>query len=179
MGILVRMIEKQKWEKVNLMELGYNKTPADTITSDLKTSSNTLSLWLIDSINDLVKGVLALAVVRNKITRLDVMIFEEHELVQNGLLFKCTPENGHCPVEEFNRNHFDIINMDYEKLGKLSDLIIANLSNEKKCLRFDKAQISNILYDGFINQVFSSGELNESLENELKKIIIKKQNLPK
>jgi hypothetical protein len=175
MGLLVRMLEKQKWEKVNLIELGHIKTPADTITSDLKTASNTLSLWLVENMKDIPKGVLALAVSRNKITRLDVMIFEDHELTEKGLLFKNTPENGHCPIEVFNDNHFDLTEMDYEKIGKFSELIISKLDDKEKCIRFDKNQINEILYDGFMRGAFLLEALHESLQTDLRKVISKKQ----
>lgn len=176
MKLLIRMLEKQKWEKVNLIELGHTKTPADTITSELRTSSNTLSLWFINSMEELVKGVLALSVARNKITRLDVMILEEQELIENDLVVKNTPENGHSPYEEFNDNHYDLIELDYEKLGNFSRLIIANLNIQGKCIRFDKAQVSDILYQGYKDNLFELTDLNESLQTELTKVIAKKDN---
>jgi hypothetical protein len=175
MGLLIRMIEKQKWEKVDLVQLGYKKTPGDTITTELKTSANTLSLWFVDNVSELFKAVLALAVGRNKITRLDIMIFEEYDLVQNGLIVENTPENGHCPIEEYNDFHYDIINLDFEKLGKISELIISNLNLTEKCIRFDKSKISDILYDAYSKGAFSLEELSESLVKDLKKVISRKE----
>lgn len=177
MGLLVRMLERQKWEKDAIAQHGHTKTPADTITSDLKTSSNTLSLWKVEDSTAVLKGVLALAVVRNSITRLDIMIFEEQELIESGLDIKNTPENGHTPLEHFNDNHFDLVGMDYEKLGKLSGLIINNIGNASKCIRYDKAKIGDILYNGYINGDFLLEELNERLQKDLEKIIKKKQNV--
>jgi hypothetical protein len=169
MGLLVRMLEKQKWEKIDLVQMGHTKTPADTITTDLKTSSNTLSLWRIEDDTEILKSVLALAVMRNKITRLDVMIFDETELIESGLEIQNTPENGDTPYEEFNQNHFDIIQMDYEKLGHLSELMIRKLKDDSKCIRYNKAKISEILYNGLVDGNYLFEALSESLQVDLKK----------
>jgi hypothetical protein len=171
MGLLVRMLEKQKWEKINLVEAGLDRTPADTITSELRTRANSLSLWLINNIDELLNVVLALAVGRNQITRLDVMILDEQDFEQSGLSVNHTPENGLSPIHDINEFHYDLVNMDYEKLGHLSQLILENINDQNKCRRFDKSSIKKILYEGYTTQRFEIEELDEKLQEELIKVI--------
>ncbi|WP_322552033.1 hypothetical protein AAB109_11345 [Priestia megaterium] len=165
------MLERQKWEKPELPQTGHSKTPADTITSDLRTRSNTLSLWRIENKEDLTKAVLALAVGRNQITRLDVMILDQVEFEEADLTIEHTPENGHTPLENFHENHYDLIDMDYQKLGVLSQLIIDNVKNPEKCIRFEKSKMIEILYDAYINQEFEFEELSNGLQQDLLKAI--------
>lgn len=174
MSFFVRMLEKQKWEKVNLTELGYNKTPADTITGDLRTVSNNLSLWSIETIDKLNDAILALAVMRNKLTRLDVLVIEKSKIEEKGLELLNSPENGKTPLIGFEEFHYDLVNLDYNKLGEFSQIIIDNITDESRCIRFPKGEVSELLYDGFQNNKFSVEELDDSLQKELKKIINRK-----
>ncbi|MGR9544827.1 hypothetical protein [Priestia megaterium] len=165
------MLERQKWQKEELSDTGHPKTPADTITSDLRTRYNTLSLWRIENREELTKAVLALAVGRNQITRLDVMILDQVEYEKIDLTIKHTPENGHTPLENFHENHYDLIDMDYQKLGLLSQLIIDNVNEPEKCIRFEKPKVAEILYDAYINQEFELEELDNGLQKDLLKTI--------
>lgn len=177
MSMMVRMLEKQKWASVNLSTEDHTKTPADAITSDLRTRSNTLSLWLINTRDELVNAVLALAVGRKQITRLDVMILEKDIIEEKGLTVVNSPESGLSPIEEYNDYHYDLIGMDYLKLGILSEIILDNLDNPENCIRFDKKDIGDIIYEGYKSKKFNIEELDAKLQGELLKVINRKENM--
>lgn len=177
MSFFVRMLERQKWEKNNLSELGYSKTPADTITGDLRTVSNNLSLWSIETIDRLHDAILALAVMRNKLTRLDVLIIEKNKIEEKGLEVLNTPENGKTPLIGFEEFHYDLIDLNYDKLGDFSQIIIESVIDEELCIRFPKGEISKILYDGFQDKKFSLEELDDGLKEELEKVIARRKSL--
>lgn len=172
MGLFVRMLEKQKWER--LIGVGHIKTPADTLQSELKTDSNNLSLWLVENDVDLTNAVLALAVARNKITRLDIFVTDQVDFEQRGLNTENTPKNGLSPYNSFNDNHYDLVNIDYEKLGILSQMIIDSVPNPKKVIRYGKGVIENILYQGYTEHKFDIEELSERLQEDIIKLIQKK-----
>lgn len=174
MGCFVRMLEKQKWENNNLVDLGYNETPADTITGDLRTVSNKLSLWLIDSLDVLNDAILALALMRNKLTRLDIIMIDRIKIEQKGLEVLNTPENGKTPLINFDEYHYDVINLTYDKLGIFSQIIIDDVTNEEKCLRYTKGEISELLFEGYMNNRFKIDCLNEGLIKDLQKVIERK-----
>lgn len=175
MGYLVRMLEKQKWDRVLTKGLTHSGTPADTITSDLKTFSNTLSLWYIEKEIDLSDAVVALAMSRNRITRLDVMIFEIDDFENNNLEIKNTPENGNCPIESFNTQHFDLIDLNYQKLGEVSKLIIEKLPDTTKCIRYEKSKIKELLYLSYSKQSFKLDEINDTLKEDFIKVLATKE----
>ena len=175
MNFLVRMLEKQKWEKINLVELGYNKTPADTLTGDLKTVSNSLSLWSIETLDKLNDAVLALALMRNQLTRLDVIVIEKDKIVSKDLEILNTHTNGKTPYIGFEKYHYDLINLNYEKLGVFSQIVIDNIADEEKCIRYPKNQVSTLLYEGFKNDKFDIHELDDRLKEDLQKVIARQE----
>lgn len=174
MGFFARMIERQKWER--LKTVGHTKTPADTLQSELKTDSNNLSLWLAESSGELSNAVLALAVARNKITRLDVLILDQQEYEQKGFTTVNSQENGLSAYTDFNEFHYDLVAIDYEKLGVLSQMIIDNTDNPEICKRYGKGDIEDILYQGLLDRKFNIEELNDNLKEKVIKLIEKKRN---
>lgn len=172
MGYLVRMLERQKWEEVQLDYV--EQTPADAITSELRTRANTLSLWLIDGISDIHNAIITLATGRNKITRLDVILIEESEINNSELMYENSPQSGDSIIDKFNEYHYDLVDMNYEKLGYFCKIIIRNLNDPMKCIRYDKAQVSDILYDGFVKGMFQLDDLNEKLKKDFEKVIARK-----
>ena len=175
MSMLVRMFEKQKWSYSEKSFENHDVIPADTITSDLRTKSNTLSFWLIESIDELESIVLAIATSRNQLTRLDVLILDIDTFEENQLKIINSPDTGFSPVIELNDKHFDLIELNYNKLGILSKIIIEFVENEEKSKRFNKQDITKIVYKGFLEKKFHLEELDLKLRNELEKVIEKEK----
>lgn len=175
MTLFVRMLEKQKWDNKNLSELEHGRTPADTITGDLRTKSNTLSLWSIETKDKLNDAILALAVMRNQLARLDILIIEGIEIEEKGLEFENTPDNAKTPLTNFDEYHYDLINLTYDKLGSLSQLIIKNLTDTDKCIRYLRSEVAEVLYEGFQNQKFDLDDLDDKLKKDLLKVINRKE----
>lgn len=169
MALMVRMLEKQKWAVVVDFDKDYKKTPADTITKELKTDSNNLSLWKIQSDSELLDAILAIAVSRNEIARLDIVIFDDAEFANKGLNVKNTPENGLCPIESFNQFHYDLENLDYEKLGLFSSMIIDKIEDETKCIRYGRGSIKRMVITAFKEGKIPEENLSKKLLEEIKK----------
>ena len=167
MSFFVRMLEKQKWDNPDLMELGFERIPADTITGDLRTKSNNLSLWSIEKRDMLTDTVLALAIMRNKLTRLDIIILEKSEIDTNELKYENTPKNSNTPLFNFDKNHYDLVNLDYNSLGRFSDIIIKNVGNKEMCIRYSKSTILKMVVDGFKKQKFDIDSIDQNIKNEI------------
>ena len=65
MPLLVRKINKAKWQQIDLTIS--NDASGDAITNCLKTKSNTLSVWMIDSENQIDDAFLALLANQDRI----------------------------------------------------------------------------------------------------------------
>lgn len=128
MGYYIRMIGYGKWSSAYEEK---NKVPekvtnADVITSELRTKENTLSLWKIDDVTDLEKIneiCLSLALERDSLTRLDIMIIEEEWLNKHITTaeIKHTPEGAKSFINNLDEKHYDLTNMTYDSLGEISE----------------------------------------------------------
>ena len=73
MQLLVRKINRAKWDQNNICE---GESPSgDAITIDLRTKNNTLSIWEINSEDEIEDAVLALTVAGDTLNTIDIVIF--------------------------------------------------------------------------------------------------------
>ena len=104
MSFFIRMIAKQKWEKVSEMNLSNipKEVPSDFLTSEFRTQNNTLSVWKVDDLSEesIHRVVKALASSRDKIDRLDLIFLDEEKLKQSNIDLKNSPEAADTPFEE-------------------------------------------------------------------------------
>ena len=175
--MMVRMFERQKWSYEEPLSGDHNIIPADTITSDLRTRSNTLSFWSINTPDELEDAVLAIATSRNQLTRLDVLILQEDKIVESNLELVLSPETGHSPYSLMNEKHYNLVNLNYNKLGDLSRIIISVVENDGVSHRYTKQQIREIIYSGHMNGKIEFDEMHEDLQKELTKFILSKSHL--
>lgn len=117
-----RAISQNKWFTVfsNANYCG------DSITGDLRTSQNTLSVWKIDeSDKDSIDYYCIItALNRNKLAKVDYVIFDEKDFSDNGIELK--QEEGLCPAfsnNDIKKKHFDLINIGYNELGKIAKVL--------------------------------------------------------
>lgn len=163
MGYYVRMLSRGKWEVIEDFQLA----PADTLQSELKTTKNTLSLWYIKDLSEKNEAVIALASARNKIDRLDILCIEE-ELLKDFSI-KCSPETGLSPYEEFNKNHYDIQEVDYATLGEISKIILSKI---KETERLAIGNVSTLLIEAFGAGKLNKSTMEESLQMKIQQKLI-------
>ena len=192
MSYYVRMIGYNKWshsynELKEISDFSRNETHADVITTELRTHNNTISLWKIESLDDIDDIVLSLAMSRDKLARLDIMIMEQEKLeafiAKDNI--KIAPDSANTAIEKLKKQHYDIVDMTYTNLGELSecmmsiweeeidkeegnDLIIKKTIGEIRAIyhNFDKKDIN---YNKVKNKVYLdlSNSLKE-IQNDLK-----------
>jgi len=161
----LRMITKKaKWEQSLSMEI--DALSSDLITGCLRTQGETLSLWRLESYEMVNEAIVALASNRELIQHLDYMIIPENKLSDYGfdIEFNC----GHTPYEEFNKNHYDIIKLNYEKLGNVSQMILElNKSDSNKIVRVYQDDVKLLL-----KKAINEGKINEDkLKPKLKEAL--------
>lgn len=83
--------------------------PADTLTSDMRTSGNTLSVWDAENQED---AVLAMMTNNNsRIERVDILYLDD----LRGVNIKSS--KGNTAVEDLIERHKDIEQLNYDSLG--------------------------------------------------------------
>lgn len=162
MTLLVRKISKAKWYKVDI-ELT-NDVAADAITNCLKTTRNTLSVWEIDTLEDLEKAVLALVSNQEHLDTIDVVILNQSFLQQKKLSIVKSP--GQTPVKSLISKHRDIENLTFEGLGIVRDHIIQEL-RKNQIKRFTVSDLKKLLKQSIDSGLLNKEDLNCSIQNKL------------
>ena len=149
MSILVRKIDKGKWltdDSVNAESI-----PADAITGCMKTKNNTLSVWEIDTEDNLNKAYLAIASGLQHLESIDVVLMDADVITKEGIDYEKTL--GQIPIKALSTLHLDLINLTYNKLGTIASHIVDKFKENKvKRLRRNelKSILSNAIHDGLL-----------------------------
>ena len=161
MSFLVRRINRPKWKCEN-----ENDVFADAVTSCLRTQNNAISVWKIDTIEQLNNAVLALitGAKQTKLSKIDCVLLDENIVLEKGLVLDET--NGDTVVEDLVNTHKDIEKLTYSKLGVLKDLILERLETDKYRL-FSIDQLREILKKAIEDGRVDITRLNEDfVKNE-------------
>ena len=161
MPFLVRKITKSKWLQY---DLSFREPSADAITNCLKTSCNTISTWEILSHEDLDYAVLAIVSSFERLETIDVVHIEKSRFESNGLELNYT--EGDTIYTDFKNNHIDVINLSYNTLGPLSQLIIDELINENIFRRTFK-QLKNLIYHGVEQGLIDYDALHHKIKRDV------------
>ena len=135
-----RKYSKAKWDMS--AELAVNSVSADAITTDLKTTGNTLSLWVCTNESELESVVVALASGSDRLDKLDIAWMDLAQLEDQGLVVKAT--QGATPVVDFRDRHRDVVDLNYGGLGKFAGLFVSALRKDQ-CRRFTRADVVALL----------------------------------
>ncbi len=167
MAFLVRKVSRAKWPD-DVCELG--NIPGDTV-SDLRTSNNTLSLWRIETEDDLEKAALALSASSKteRIEMVSVVWIPEDIFIENGLSLEKS-SIGDTVVFDLANTHCDICNLTYASLGIVAQTILREIIKEGRYKRFNKAHIKKILAKAYLDDRIEESRCKPSLIQEIKKV---------
>lgn len=181
MTYYVRMLQRQKWciTKNGCTEefQSPGNISADPITADLRTSSNNLSIWKISDLNEenLNHCILALATARQKIERMDIIAISETELEKNGFVVKHSPDHAKTAYKDFKENHYDIVELDYNKLGTFAQIIVGHVGDLTEdteiCKRIPLGDIKKILRDGYVKGLYKIDDADNAIKLDLTQLV--------
>ena len=164
MPFLVRKIELSKWRQRKVLE---GESPsAETITLDLRATGNKLSVWEIDSEIEIEEAVLAYISKCDHLETMDLVIIEPSLINDNGL--KVIESTEDTPYSDFARKHRDIIELDYDSLGRVWFCIVESMklrleSTTEQTVRFTKPKLIKILEQGISGNKINSEELKAGI----------------
>lgn len=130
MPFVLRQIRKAKWYRhSNVLWLVEGELQADAL-ADLKTSNNTLSVWLIhDDGSNLEQVVTALAATRQNTANLDYALLDLAWVSQ--LDIRSNPVAGDTPDPGVNGWHLDLVELSAKKLLRLAETILEQATIER------------------------------------------------
>ncbi len=169
MPVLARKIARAKWEPKS--ELGEVEIAADAVTTDLKTTGNTLSFWRCDSssADDLKRAVLALTAAADRPDRLDVVYLEEQAVRESGIAMRDTM--GDTPVETLREHHVDVEMLDLTRLAKVAQMV-ADAHRSRASHTMTKRHVVDLVVqavkDGLVKVAHLKDKMREEVEARLK-----------
>jgi hypothetical protein len=166
MEFMIRKIDGSKWLKYDITQ-GIDSVSADLITKDLKTESNTLSLWCPDDDSEpcIEDAVLALACSSKSksIDSIDIIKIDKKAIENKGLSLKKT--EGNTCYHHYKNKHYDLINLTYKSLGYFTELIVENKSSIR---RIKRNELVSIIKNGIKFEKITKEDLDPHILGSLK-----------
>jgi len=162
MSFLVRKISRGKWT-IGEQPASVN---ADAITQCLKTDENALSVWKIDSLDDLGKSILAMAAANDYLSKIDVVLLTEEQLRESRITIEETP--GITPCKDLASSHRDLSHLNVKDLDAISALI-ADQIRADQVHTFTLGKLKVILGDAVNSGALLLDELKESVKEKVVK----------
>jgi len=162
MAFYIRKIDLGKW-MLNSEVDDHRKLSADVITNCLKTKRNSLSLWKIDTMNQLNEALIAITSSMTHLDRIAIAFFEDKKL---GDELNLQNSAGQTPFSEFREHHFDIVELDYESLGKFSK-VVHEAVKDKNYEEMSKAKIKELLNKAVKDKKLNISEISEHIIKHL------------
>ncbi len=167
--MLIRMISSiGRWDGSQIIERDDALFTGDAI-SDLRTSNNTLSVWLISDKSELNDILIALALSRNKIDKLSYVEIEE-AFIDDLKIELDESELGVAPGVKRDSNilekHRNLTEIDYWRLGLIAEYLFTQVkSNHKET--FTKKKIKDLINKYVDDGKIEISEMNESVRESL------------
>jgi hypothetical protein len=163
---MIRKIEGPKWEKYDITN-GIDSISADLITKDLRTESDTLSLWCPDddSSSCIEDAVLALVCSSKSksIESIDIIKIDRKAIESKGLSLRQT--EGNTCYHSYKNKHYDLINLTYKSIGCFAELIIENKGSIK---RIERNKLKSIISSGVVAKKIIKEDLDPHILKLLK-----------
>ncbi len=122
MSLLVRKINRAKWEPLpKYLKL----LQADAMTGCLRTTSNRLSFWVIEEVEELWKAGLAIVTAHDHLETFDVVVVQRSRLESKGLV--CEPSEGRTYFELMRHAHVDLVDLNMTKLTAVAREVVEAL----------------------------------------------------
>ncbi|GEM_PF-2610359 len=156
------MINKRKWDRLNVLWLKPNQIQADPL-GDLRINEGALSVWHIedDKANlDLV--IAALAVTRQNVDKFEYGLFDSKIAIDLNLKVQIT--QGNTPVDAANAWHRDLIHLTADQTLNFVKAVFGILEKYRLFEDDIQSRILNAIQEGYV-------DLNK-INNSLRKKII-------
>lgn len=170
MTYLVRKITRTKWEPTEA--LAADEIPADAVTVDLRTTSNTLSFWMLDMPSndaEIRSIVLALVTGAERIDRMDVTWIARDTLDAQNI--SLAPSDGRTPVESLRSKHVDATKIDLIRLCGVATQI-AEALRLSQYRRYTKKELVQIIVEAIRDKRVSIDDLAPKVREEVEKKLV-------
>lgn len=149
MAYLVRKFNRPKWEPNSAIPNSINDLPADALTSCLRTSGNTLSVWEADEpvwgeFDDVLAALFSSL---DGPSRSDIILLEK-EAINSVDGVELIHNEGVTPADpSTNRKHRDIAKLKHSSISALASIILNELEQKESSLvkRYREKEVIDIV----------------------------------
>ena len=174
--MLIRKYDKPAlWNGTQKELYKYSMFFADGLFSELRTTNNTLSVWVVENADDYkeidsVVGALALG--RESVQKISFMILSKEKMDKLGI--PVTTELGDAPGleedDELRRRHRNLSELDYYRMGYVIELMTSVAHGEEdgmKCESRTRKEVFDILRDLIeVQKRVDMNKMNEKLKTD-------------
>ena len=152
-------------------------TTAGDVISDLRTHNNTLSVWCADSQEDINDAIVAMSLNRTDVSKMIALILDEAELAAMQIeLSNSQPGKAPGAIESIKQKHRDLVEIDYKRLGELSDYMLRIVQNKDMRVELTKPTLTKLLEQYKAGHKIVLDE-NSKITKKIDNGIIKKNNM--
>ena len=143
-------------------------TTAGDVISDLRTQSNKLSVWRADSGEDINDALVALSLNRTEVQKVIALLLDENDLKAMQIDYSDKlPGKAPGAIDSIKKKHRDLLEIDYKRLGFLSDYMMSIVHNKERRVELSKPSIMRLLEEYKIEGKIKVEEMNEELRTKL------------
>ena len=166
--MLIRSIASlARWDGTTIVHRP-DATIAGDVISDLRTQNNTLSVWRADSQEDIDDAIVAMSLNRTDVSKMIALLLDEKEL--SAMQIDCSDKNpGKAPgaVESIKKKHRDLIEIDYKRLGVLSEHMMKIVHDKSRRVEVTKPNLKKLLSKYKEDKKIVLDEMNSDLREKL------------
>ncbi len=153
MAYLARKIVDEFWSLDDGVPSEAVTVVADPITNDMRTQSHELSVWRIETLNDIREAVVALTAMYTRLQYIDMVAIDEAAILSRGLTI--TEELALTPVVDLRDTHRNISNLTARDLGSVAICVFDSIK-EGRVWTFTDGEVKDLL-----NEAISKGRLDK------------------
>ena len=167
MPLLVRKIDYPRWDHDVLSGPLMSDISADAIT-DLKTKSNTLSVWYAASDDEVEEAVLAIVGTLTQLDAIDLIPLEQSALQAAGL--ELQEDTGRTWVKSMEKRHRNIVKLTYGSLGTIAGIVVDRIreyTEKDKRIRITVSEVRDILKKAISEKRLDLNDLPDSIRKKI------------
>lgn len=145
------------------------KVEADTVVAEFRTEKNKLSVWKVETEDDLKDAFIAPASNCDSTGTIDAIKIEQTDLEQ----MQFDEELGDTPTRNINQKHCNIVNLNYVNLGNVIQGVLNGLKKDQH-IRMSKGKIKQLLADAYEADKLIEEEIAPGVMRDIKSTIEKR-----
>ncbi|MEQ2521574.1 hypothetical protein WMO24_14225 [Ruthenibacterium sp. CLA-JM-H11] len=150
----------------------FRNIQADFLGQDLRTSSNTLSVWRSESLDkkDIDKAINAALLASSQVNASQFLIIDSDALEWAGIRTDDT-EPGITAYSGLEGLHTNLCDLTYEKIGNLLQVYCKVCEDSQRTPKIDKERFKQIIIMANNENCLNVGVLQEHMQKEIQKVL--------